>query len=153
MDYIVKVDEPGCFICSAAAEEKSRDRENLVLYRGKEALIIMNRYPYNNGHLMIAPYAHTPDMLKLSHGCRDEILELCAKAMEIMEKNLGCHGFNCGMNFGKVAGAGLVDHFHLHAVPRWNGDVNFFPILADTKSMPEYLDKTYDRLTGGFEGM
>lgn len=151
MDYIEKVDEKGCFLCDHSASKA--DRKNLVLHRGKEVFVIMNRYPYNSGHIMIVPYEHTPDILALSSACRDELMSVCGRSMEIMRKTIGSQGFNCGMNFGRIAGAGVDDHFHLHVVPRWSGDVNFFPVLADTKSLPEYLEKTYDKLIKGFGKM
>ena len=150
MEYIEKVDkEEGCFLCDSLKEEDNR--KNLVLYRGDEAFIMMNKYPYNCGHLMIASNEHTPNLLDLPSSCRDELMMLCGKSMDILKQSMESQGFNCGMNFGRVAGAGVEDHFHLHVVPRWSGDTNFFPILADTKSLPEYLEKTYDRIIEGFE--
>lgn len=150
MEYIENVNkEDGCFLCDALAS--SDDKKNLILYRGKESFIIMNRYPYNSCHIMIAPNKHTPDILGLSAGCREEIMTLAGKSMSVMTDIIESQGFNCGMNFGRVAGAGLKDHFHFHIVPRWSGDTNFFPIFGETKSMPEYLEKSYERLIKGFK--
>lgn len=149
MDYIENADKEGCFLCDVLSEKN--DRKNFLLYRGKEVFVIMNRFPYNSGHLMIVSNEHTPSLLSLSSSCRDEIMQLCGKSMEILKEKLGAQGINCGMNFGRVAGAGVEDHFHMHIVPRWSGDTNFFPIIADTKSLPEYLEKTYDRIIEGFE--
>ncbi len=148
MEYIEKVDAPGCFLCDALASND--DRENFLLYRGSESFVIMNRYPYNSGHLMVVPNAHTPSLLELTDSCRSEILLLAGKSKSILEETIGSQGFNCGWNIGQIAGAGVRDHFHLHIVPRWAGDVNFFPVLSDTKSIPEYLGQTYDRLVGAF---
>jgi ATP adenylyltransferase len=149
MDYIEKCDEEGCFLCDVLAGKE--DRESLVLYRGEESFVIVNKYPYNSGHLMVVCNSHTPNILELSSSCRDEMMSLCAKSMDILKEQIDAQGFNCGMNFGRIAGAGVEDHFHLHVVPRWAGDTNFFPVLADTKSMPEYLEKTYDRLAEAFK--
>lgn len=150
MEYIEKIDrEEGCFICDAFTGKD--DRKNLVLYRGREAFILMNRYPYNSGHLMIVPNEHTPDILALTETCRSEVMSLCGRSMAVLGEGMGSQGFNCGMNIGRVAGAGTRDHFHMHVVPRWPGDVNFLPVLGGTKSMPEYLEETYDRLMRAFE--
>lgn len=149
IEYIKSISsEGGCFLCDAASSKD--DRKNLILYRGSEAFIILNRYPYNSGHLMIVPFVHTPDIGALTASCRNEILFLCGRSMDILKERVGSQGFNCGMNFGKVAGAGVDDHFHMHLVPRWLGDTNFMPILSETKSMPEYLEETYDHLVGAF---
>lgn len=149
MEYIKDVDDvKGCFLCDIIAGKY--DRKDLVLHRGSDAFVVMNKYPYNCGHLMVVPYEHTADMLKLSDACRNEMMLLCAKSMGLLGERLKSEGFNCGMNFGKTAGAGVRDHVHLHVVPRWNGDVNFFPVLSETKSMPQYLEETYDLLIDGF---
>lgn len=151
MQYIENVDkDDGCFMCDILTE--TEDRKNLILYRGKEAYVVMNRYPYNSGHLMVIPNEHTKDIMSVSSSCRDEIMQLVAKSMKVLEEKMGSQGFNCGMNFGRIAGAGIEDHFHMHIVPRWSGDTNFFPVLGKTKSMPEYLEETYDRIVDGFKG-
>lgn len=149
MEYIEKVGkEGGCFFCKVAGEKD--DRKNLILHRGREAFVVMNRYPYNNAHLMIVPYAHTADMLALSSLCRDEVLLLCGRSMKLLAELLGSEGFNCGMNIGEVAGVGVRDHIHMHLVPRWVSDVNFMPALGETKVIPAYLEDTYDKLIGSF---
>lgn len=149
MEYIKQVDkDEGCFLCDISSE--GDDREKLILHRGAEAYVIMNRYPYNSGHLMIVPFKHTAEMGELGDACLEEMMRLTGKAMDVLEKKMESQGFNCGMNFGRVAGAGITDHLHMHVVPRWVGDVNFFPVLGSTKSMPEYLEETYDRLVKGF---
>ncbi len=126
------------------------DQKNLVLHRGKSAFVIMNRYPYTNGHLMVIPSAHSGDLKDLSAAVQQEIFALTVLAMDVLKDKMHADGFNCGMNIGKVAGAGIPGHFHFHVVPRWAGDHNFFPIIAETKALPEYLEKTYDRLKSGF---
>lgn len=148
MEYIENVDKGGCFLCESSSAKD--DRKNLILFRGRESFVILNRYPYNSAHLMVSPYKHTPEILALSETCRAEMLTLVGSSMKILTGLLDCEGFNCGMNFGRVAGAGLKDHTHFHVVPRWSGDFNFMPILGETKSMPEYLEETYDRLIGEF---
>lgn len=141
----------GCFLCEL--QQKGDDRERLILCRGEHSYIVMNRYPYNNGHLLISPYRHTGSLKDLSKEERQEIMGLAGESVEIMSKAMEAEGFNLGFNLGKAAGAGVVDHVHLHVVPRWVGDTNFLPIMSDTRSMPEYLHSTYDRLVGGFRGI
>lgn len=141
--------EGGCIFCELHSE--GDDRERLVLYRGRSCYAVMNRFPYNNGHLMIVPYRHEGSLSKLDSTECAEMMELNARSIEILSASLEAEGFNCGFNIGRVAGAGITDHIHLHVVPRWNGDTNFMPVLGDTSSMPEYLSDTYDRIIGGFE--
>jgi ATP adenylyltransferase len=138
----------GCIFCELGAE--GDDRSRLVLYRGKRCYAVMNRFPYNNGHLMVIPYRHIGDLAELTRDEHAALLGVCASSIRILGEVLGAEGFNCGFNFGQVAGAGIKDHVHLHVVPRWCGDANFMPILGDTRSMPEYLEETYDHLIGGF---
>ena len=127
------------------------DDEGLVFARGSEVYGVLNLYPYNNGHLMIVPFRHTGSLADLSTEEHAEMLGLCSRAVEILREQLYAEGFNCGFNLGQAAGAGITDHVHLHVVPRWCGDANFMPIIGDTRSMPEYLEQTYDRLVGGFQ--
>ena len=102
---------------------------------------------------MVAPYKHTPEILELSDNCRNEMMELTGKSMQILKEKVASQGFNCGINVGRIAGAGLVDHVHMHIVPRWAGDVNFMPVFGEVKSIPEYLLDTFDRLAGDFSGI
>lgn len=135
-----------CIFC--INEETAKDRENLILYRGSRSFIIMNRYPYNTGHLMVAPYRHVGDLLVLTD---DELLDLVKNvnlSVRILKETLKPEGFNIGINMGKVAGAGVEDHIHIHVVPRWAGDTNFMPTIAQVKVMPELLEATYDKLRG-----
>ncbi len=138
-----------CIFCEAA--QTGDDRERLILYRGNVAYILMNRYPYNNGHLLIVPYRHVPSLKELNATEYREMMELTSHSVEIMKDVMNAEGFNCGINIGRASGAGIVEHIHMHVVPRWVGDTNFLPILSGTRSMPEYLTETYDRLIDGFK--
>ncbi|HEX3035804.1 MAG TPA: HIT domain-containing protein [Thermodesulfobacteriota bacterium] len=143
IEYITREKKEGCIFCDIPKEKN--DRKNLILYRGKTGFIIMNRYPYSSGHLMAVPYKHTSELAYLDDEERLELINLTDKCVEIL-KELKPDGFNIGMNLGKAAGAGIDDHLHFHIVPRWVGDTNFMPVIADTKAMPEYLDETYLKL-------
>ncbi|MGC8843628.1 MAG: HIT family protein [bacterium] len=122
------------------------DKENLVLWRGKSCFAVLNIYPYNNGHLMIAPYRHTPSLNEMSEEEKLEIMHALTLLLDVLKEALNCDGFNIGMNIGKVAGAGVPDHIHLHIVPRWEGDTNFMPVIGDTKVIPQSLSSTYETL-------
>lgn len=150
MEFIQELREKGsgCLFCEMGAA--GDDRERMVLHRGKHCYTMLNRFPYNNGHIMIVPYKHTGDLLELSDEEHAEIMRMCAHSVKIMTESMDAEGFNCGFNIGAVAGAGIRDHIHLHVVPRWSGDSNFMPVISDTRTMPEYLEKTYDRLIGGY---
>lgn len=140
-----KKEKEGCFLCDAA-KNPERDEEALVLYRGEHAFIIMNRYPYNTGHLMIAPYRHVGDWAELTKEERAEIAELIAFAEGKLREAFRPDGFNVGINIGDVAGAGLPGHVHVHIVPRWKGDNNFLPVVSDVRLVPERVEDTYKRL-------
>jgi ATP adenylyltransferase len=148
MIYIGGPPVPGCFLCVKAAED--RDEENLILHRTEHAFVLLNLYPYNSGHLMVAPYLHTGELTALPPEVGSDLLSLTQQAVGALTTEYGPEGFNVGMNLGKVAGAGLPDHLHLHIVPRWNGDTNFMPITGGTKVLPETLDQTYARLRPRF---
>ncbi len=140
-EFILSKKEEGCFFCTAI--EDNQDQKNLVLYRGKECFCILNKYPYNSGHLMIAPKMHKDDLSKLNDSEMLELLTLTRDVKNILAKKLKPEGFNLGINFGKVAGAGVEDHIHLHLVPRWKGDTNFMPVIAETKVIPQSLEDLY----------
>jgi ATP adenylyltransferase len=135
--------DPGCIFCDALARI---DEEPLVVHRGRRTFVILNKYPYNNGHVMVVPHRHTGELGALD---ADELAEMMALA-QLVEKALTAmyrpHGFNLGLNIGKPAGAGVLDHLHLHVVPRWNGDTNFMTVLGETRVLPEELGATADRL-------
>lgn len=142
--------EPGeCIFCAKAAAVT--DEENLIVHRGSRCFVIMNLYPYNNGHLMIAPYAHVPSIEELDAETLTDIMTTAQLCLAALREAMHPQGYNMGINQGAVAGAGIKDHVHLHIVPRWNGDTNFMPVLADTKVMPDFLANTYRQLRAQFE--
>jgi len=134
----------GCIFCDKIKEDK--DKENYVILRGKTAFAILNTFPYNNGHLMVAPYKHVPDFDGLEESELGELMALVKKCTQVLKKALKPEGFNIGANIGKVAGAGLEGHIHIHVVPRWGGDTNFVYTLGDTRIIPESLDDTFNKL-------
>lgn len=136
--------EGGCIFVDLPA--KDNDRENLLLYRGKRAFVMLNAFPYTNGHLMVAPYRHTADMDLLDDDELLEINKLVALAVRWIKAAYGPDGFNIGVNLGKAAGAGIPTHIHWHIVPRWNGDTNFMTTVGDVRVLPQSLDDSYDRL-------
>ncbi len=136
----------GCILCEKAKEPREEDTKNLVLARGPFTYVLMNIYPYNSGHLMIAPYRHIESLEKLSPEEREEMMTWASDSERILRNAFHAMGFNIGVNVGRVAGAGIDDHVHMHVVPRWNGDTNFMPVLGETKVMPEHLEETYAKL-------
>jgi len=139
----------GCIFCKL--QEKGDDREQLVLSRSKNAYVVMNKYPYISGHLLIVPNGHKEKLTDLSAEEQADLMRLAAESVDILMVTLNAEGANCGVNIGRAGGAGVTDHVHMHVVPRWNGDTNFMPIMSDTRSMPEYLEQTYDKLIDGFK--
>lgn len=135
----------GCIFCSFPAEGPASDEKNLILARGKDCFTILNRYPYAAGHLMVIPFRHTDSIGEMS-GLAAEMFQAAQRSMDALSKVMGPDGFNLGMNLGKAAGAGVEGHGHLHVVPRWNGDNNFMPVLADKRVVPEALQETWKRL-------
>ena len=148
IEYIKKVKEEGCIFCQKPAEES--DAANYILYRGQKNFIIMNSYPYNPGHLMIAPYRHVAGLDELSDEELGEHYKMVAQSTRILTQVFKPDGFNIGMNLGRIAGAGIDKHIHSHIVPRWAGDTNFIPVLADTRVINEALEETYQKLVGKF---
>jgi ATP adenylyltransferase len=148
----IKGDKPaGCFLCEAANADPSKDSELLVLARTELAVVVLNRYPYNNGHLMIAPRAHLATLEELPTPAANAVTALSQRALRVLRQAMDPDGFNLGINAGKVAGAGVADHMHQHIVPRWNGDTNFMPVLADTKILNEHLTASYQELRKAFD--
>ena len=142
----------GCVFCGRRRRKTEvGSRKNLILYFGEFCFVMMNKYPYNNGHLMVIPYAHKSEISDLNAGVQQELIYLTGESVRILKKVLRCAGANCGMNIGKVAGAGIANHVHMHVVPRWQGDSNFMPVIGNAKSMPEYLKTTYKRLKPEFD--
>jgi len=135
--------EKGCIFCNKVRASTRSDRKNLLLLRGERAFIVLNLYPYSNGHLMVAPYEHTGELESLDGATLKEMMLLVARAIRAMRRMMNPQGFNVGANLGRVAGAGVDDHVHIHIVPRWGGDTNFMPVLAETRMIPELLPQTY----------
>jgi ATP adenylyltransferase len=144
IQYITGDKEEGCIFCRKPKE--GNDKKNLILYTGETSFIIMNRYPYSNGHLMAVPYKHTNNLSDLTQEERLELMNLTVKCTDIL-RAIRPDGFNIGMNLGRAGGAGIDDHLHYHIVPRWNGDSNFMAVIADVRVMPEYLEETYETLS------
>ena len=149
IDYIKSEKEKGCIFCDKPAE--GDDHSMLILYRGENSFVIMNLYPYNNGHLMIAPYQHADSTHKLNCSSRSEIMELADQIMTIQKNIMNADGFNYGANIGYSGGAGIADHIHFHIVPRWTGDTNFMPVLGHTKVQMQGLQETYNDLRPHFD--
>jgi ATP adenylyltransferase len=148
IQYIQGEKPEGCILCDKPKENK--DVKNYILYRGKKNFIMLNSYPYNPGHLLIAPYRHIGTPEELSEAERNEHFEIISRCIAVLKKELKPGGFNIGANLGKVAGAGIEDHFHSHIVPRWQGDTNYIPVLADIRIVPQALADTYKSLKGKF---
>jgi ATP adenylyltransferase len=144
MTYLKTAGRPGCFFCAYARQKK--DGENHVLLRGRRCFVVLNRFPYNSGHLLVAPLAHKPGLARLDAGEREEVLDLLVRMQDLLGRVLRPHGFNIGANLGRAAGAGVPGHFHLHLVPRWNGDSNFMPVVGKTKVIPQALGDLYAQL-------
>ena len=151
LEYVkdaAKDKEEECIFCTKPAEDD--DEANFIVHRGAQCYVILNTFPYTNGHLMVAPYEHTPGLQDLDSGTVAEIMALAQQAMRRLEEAYSPHGYNVGFNQGRIAGAGFENHIHMHVVPRWGGDTNFMPVLADTLVMPQTLEQSYDALRGGF---
>ncbi len=134
----------GCFLCRGLAED--RDRENYLVFRGPHSVVVLNRYPYNNGHLLVAPRVHRGTLRELEGAELVEPIQVLRRMTLILDRLLRPQGYNIGLNQGKAAGAGLPGHLHWHIVPRWDGDTNFMPVLGNTKVIVESLNEFYDRL-------
>lgn len=152
MEYILDEKKHGsCLFCHISQAKKANDRKNLILYRGKNCFVVLNKYPYNNGHLMVVPYFHTPTFDGLDDDVLFDLMKTQKISVDMIKKAMNPDGFNLGLNFGKVAGAGMESHMHMHIVPRWTGDTDSMPIIAETRVMPEHLMKTYNKLRGLFK--
>ena len=144
IEYIERAKEGGCILCQKPRE--NNDEANFILYRGQNNFIILNAFPYNPGHLMVAPYRHIANLQDLTDDEIKEHLDVVKRAVKLLTEVLKPAGFNIGLNIGKVAGAGIEYHLHTHIVPRWQGDVNFMPVLSDTRVISEALAATYKKL-------
>ncbi len=146
--YIERGKVEGCFLCDKPKENK--DAQNYILHRGQKNFVILNSYPYNPGHLMVAPYRHVDSLEELTDEELREHYEMVRHSLEVLRKVFKPGGFNIGMNLGRVAGAGIDDHIHTHVVPRWAGDTNFMPVIDDVRVIPQALAECYEKLKGKF---
>ena len=153
MTYIAAIDrkDEGCIFCTKHTDRD--DRKNLVLYRGNKCYVIMNLFPYNNGHLLVIPYEHVPDICRLEKSASSELWDLLCLSRNALTSAFHPDGFNIGINIGRTAGAGIDSHAHAHIVPRWNGDTNFMSVLGDTKVISQALEETYDALAPYFRSI
>lgn len=150
MEYILGKREPYCIFCPEG--DGHTDEERLILHHGTLSMVMMNKYPYNNGHLLIAPWRHIARLEELTE---DEMLDLMhwlRRSTRVIRRVMNPRGFNIGLNLGAAAGAGVEEHIHFHVVPRWEGDTNFMTVFADVRSIPEHLNQTYSKLLNHFQG-
>jgi len=148
-EFILSEKEKGCILCKRL--KKRNDDKNLILFRGKSCFVILNRFPYNSGHLMVSPKRHLGKLERLKDSEMLELMKLVQLSVMVLKEVFKPHGFNLGMNLQRISGAGIADHLHIHVVPRWNGDTNFMPILADTKVVSISLNEAYKKLKEKFE--
>ena len=148
IEYIQMEKPRGCILCEKPGE--NNDVPNYILYRGEKNFVILNSYPYNPGHLLVAPYRHVGNMEELADEELHEHFEIVRRGVKLLKQVFNPGGFNLGINIGAIAGAGIVDHFHTHIVPRWSGDTNFMPVVAEARVLPEALAETYEKLKGKF---
>ncbi len=152
IDYIVGGErEPGCIFCSKSGSDQ--DDINLIVHRAHGAFTMMNKFPYNNGHVLVAPYRHAPDICELDRTENALLIEEVCRSTRVIREVMHAEGFNIGINVGAVAGAGVAEHVHYHIVPRWNGDTNIMPVLADVKIIPEHLVSTCRKLREHFRAL
>jgi ATP adenylyltransferase len=150
MEFIRAEKPKGCIFCEFPAAPPSQDRANLVVHRSTHAFTCLNRYPYNSGHLMVIPRSHVSDLGALAAEAHADLQDELRRAVAVVRKVYAPEGMNVGMNLGKAAGAGIADHLHWHVVPRWVGDNNFMPVMADQRVVVEALDEAWARLSAGF---
>jgi ATP adenylyltransferase len=147
-DYVQASKIPGCIFCNAV---NMTDQDSLIIYRGQNAYVILNRYPYTNGHLMVVPYLHADSLEGLDGSIRAEMVELLTQSMQILRELYKPQGFNLGGNIGEAAGAGVAEHVHLHVLPRWTGDTNFMTAVGNTRILPETIEETWNRIHTGWK--
>lgn len=151
ISYILGPKPDSCVFC--LPEDKAQDAERLVLYRGTHAFVIMNKFPYNNGHILVTPYRHIMDFPSLAAEESHEIMDLLQKCTDILQQRFHCQGINIGLNLGEAAGAGIREHLHFHLVPRWNGDSSFMAVMDEVRMVPEHLHATYAALKPYFDAL
>jgi ATP adenylyltransferase len=149
MTYIMSTKEAGCIFCDKPRQQ--RDAENYILWRGNTAFVMLNRYPYNNGHLMVVPHAHVASLTELGAPQRAELIELTTVCEDVLQQALHPDGLNIGLNLGAAAGAGIAEHLHVHVVPRWEGDTNYMTVVGEIRVIPQHLDHTYTFLASHFQ--
>lgn len=154
LEFILGPKAQGCIFCRFPAEEgEAADRRNLLVHRAEHAFTVLNRFPYNSGHVMVVPRAHVDRLEALAPEAFAGLHEELLRAVRAVRAAYRPEGLNVGMNLGRIAGAGIADHLHYHVVPRWGGDTNFMPVLADTRVMVEHLDATWEKLRDGFQAV
>ena len=151
MTYILAKKPSGCIFCERPREQY--DAKNLILWRGRTAFVMMNLYPYNNGHLMVVPHAHVASLTALEPSQRAELGELTMHCEQILQQALHPDGFNIGLNLGSAAGAGIAEHLHVHIVPRWEGDTNYMTVVSEIRVIPQHIDQTYALLAPYFQAL
>ncbi|MFL5895572.1 MAG: HIT family protein [Thermoleophilaceae bacterium] len=150
LEYIRGEKDDGCFLCDAIEAGPEGDREHYLVHRGELCFVILNKFPYNSGHVMVAPNVHEPTIEELGAEQLAEMMELTKRSLAALRAVYRPDGFNIGINQGAVAGAGVEDHVHLHVVPRWGADTNFMPVIADTRVLPQALDESWSELSEAF---
>jgi ATP adenylyltransferase len=148
LQYVTKARDEGCIFCDKPLA--GNDREAYIVHRGSLAYILLNAFPYNNGHIMIAPYAHLSALEELPSDALNEMMQLAQRSTIVLKQSFNAEGLNLGFNLGSAAGAGIKDHIHMHLVPRWTGDTNFMPVVADVRVIPQSLEQTYEVLAHAF---
>ena len=149
MEYILGTKSSNCIFCLNS--KTKHNKKKLLLYGGKSSLVLLNKYPYSNCHLLVAPRKHTDSLNDLTQAESLDLFSTLTRSVDLLKKAIKPEGFNIGMNMGRVAGAGVADHLHFHIVPRWLGDTNFMPIVAESIVLPEHLNRAYDRLLPFFK--
>ena len=153
MEYIAQAGKPVCECIFCEKPQQESDCANLIVHRGEHCFVIVNAFPYNNGHLMVIPYLHTADFTELPPDTLQEMMRMTRLAILALQCAMRPDGFNVGMNIGRAAGAGIAEHLHLHIVPRWNGDTNFMPVVGNTRVLPESLERTWEKVHAAFNGV
>lgn len=151
IDYILGPKPDECVFCLPS--DLKEDEQRLVLYRGRTCFVIMNKFPYNNGHIMVCPYRHVMAIEDLDASESQEVMELLQRCASILKEHFHCEGINIGLNQGQAAGAGIREHLHFHLVPRWNGDSSFIAVMDDARCIPQYLAETWSQLKPYFDGV
>ena len=150
MGYILGYKPDNCVFCEKLAAHD--DAANYIVYRGKESALMLNLYPYINGHLLVVPYVHVADLLDLDDETVVDMMRMTQKGVQLLRSAASPHGLNIGINLGEAAGAGIKEHLHIHIVPRWENDTNFMPVLGDVRVIPESLENTYEKLLAALRG-